>query len=183
MNENIKRTAKENRYSQICGVINTGIYAYLMYKDKLYGTAVYDLVYCIPIQIYTFYTWGKDKSGKNKKEISRFSYKQRIIIIFIVSTVIVIYSYFANMFNKNYFYALVDSFSIILGMVGLYFVSQKRIEQWYAFIISNIITIIYWIIKCIETINNLPMLLMWTIYLINNSYGLYTWTKKLNDNK
>ena len=76
-------TAKENRYSQLCGVVNTGIYAYLMYKDKLYGTAVYDLFYCIPLQIYTFYTWGKDKSGKNKKEITRFTNNKRTLICII----------------------------------------------------------------------------------------------------
>ena len=86
-------------------------------------------------------------------------------------------------FNINYSFALVDGITVILGMLGLYLVSQKKIEQWYAFIISNIVTLIYWSIKCIQSINNLPMLLMWLVYLVNNSYGLYTWTKKLNNKK
>ena len=172
--------AKEKRISQIFGIVSTAIYGLLMYNGGLYGTSIYDFVYCIPIQIYTFYTWGKNKDGKNKKEISRYSNIQRIIFILIVIVLTLIYVLVASKLSVNF--PLVDGVSIILGLFGMYFVSQKKIEQWYAFIISNIVTIVYWTILCAQDISNLPMLLMWAVYIINNSYGLYLWTKKIKAN-
>ena len=170
----------ENKYGQICGVINTGIYGVIMFSTGLYGTAVYDLLYCVPMQIYTFFTWGKDKTGKNKKEISRYTNVQREMGLIAVVIVILIYTAVATKLNVNF--ALIDGISIILGALGMYFTSQKKVEQWYLFIINNIAMIFLWVIKVMESTSNLPMLLMWIVYLINNTYGLISWNKKLKTN-
>ena len=172
---------KENKYGQLFGITNTAIYGYLMFMDGLYGTTIYDYLYCIPIQIFTFFTWGKDKTGKNKKEISRFTNEERLLIVVTLVLLVTMYILIAPKFNVNY--ALVDGISIIVGAFGMYFVSQKKIENWHLFIITNIVTIAYWGLKCMESISHIPMLAMWAIYLINNSFGLYEWHKKLKDKK
>lgn len=167
----------ENRYGQLFGIVNSALYGIIMYSIGVYGTAIYDFIYCIPIQIYTFFTWGKDKNGKKKLEISRLTAMQRVLLIIATALVIAIYCIVAPKFNVQF--ALVDGISIILGVVGLYMTSRKKVEQWYTFIISNIAMIVLWTVKCIENILNIPMLVMWLIYLVNNCYGLYSWSKKL----
>ena len=171
-------TVFENKYGQLFGVINSGLYGIILFTSGVYGTAIYDFVYCAPMQIYTFFTWGKDRTGKNKLNISRFSMLTRIFMTVAIAIIIAIYCVIATRLNVQF--ALVDGISIILGVVGLYLTSRKKIEQWYVFIISNIAMLSLWGIKCMENISNTPMLLMWIIYLINNIYGLYTWTKKMN---
>lgn len=172
-------TAVENRYGQLFGIVNSALYGYILFGNGVYGTAVYDFLYCIPMQIYTFFSWGKDKAGKEKTEISRCSKVTRILLILITTLVVLVYCIVATKFNFNF--ALVDGISIILGFIGLYMTSKKKIEQWYCFIISNIGMIGMWSIECIENISNLPMLLMWLVYLVNNTYGLISWTKKLKN--
>jgi len=174
----------ENRYGQLFGIVNSVLYGIIMYNNGVYGTAIYDFVYCVPMQAYTFFTWGKDKDGKNKVNISRYTSIQRVLITVVTALVISSYCIIANRLNVKF--ALVDGISIILGVVGLYMTSKKKIEQWYTFIITNIAMMILWGIKCTENISNIPMLVMWLIYLINNIYGLYTWwnkIKKLNREK
>lgn len=176
--------AFENKWGQLFGLVNSVLYGYIMFNNGIYGTAIYDIIYCFPMQAYTFFTWGKDKTGKNRTEISRLTTMQRIALTICTSLVITIYCIIAPKFNVQF--ALVDGISIILGIVGLYMTSRKKIEQWYTFIISNIAMLGLWGIKCTEDITNAPMLIMWCIYFINNSYGLYSWTKKLkkqNTNK
>lgn len=167
----------ENRYGQLFGIVNSILYGIIMYNSGVYGTAIYDIIYCIPMQAYTFFTWGKDKDGKNKIDISRYTALQRICITVATALVIAIYSIVANKLNVQF--ALVDGISIILGIVGLYMTSKKKIEQWFTFIISNIAMLALWSIKCIENISNIPMLVMWIVYLVNNIYGLYVWNGKL----
>lgn len=171
----------EKRFGQVFGMINSILYAMIMYSNGLYGTAIYDIAYCFPLQIYTFFNWGrKDKEGKAVVQISRYDVRQRIVIFTLLAIMIVLYAYVANMLNIQF--ALVDGMSIILGAVGLWMTSKKKIEQWTVFITANIATIVMWSIKSIENIQNIPMLAMWIVYLINNSCGLYSWHKKLKAN-
>ena len=171
----------ENKWGQLFGVVNSALYGYIMFSNGVYGTAIYDIVYCVPMQIYTFFTWGKDKQGKNRTEISRLTTLQRVVLSIATAAVITVYCIVAPKLNVQF--ALVDGISIILGLVGLYMTSRKKIEQWYTYIISNIAMLGLWGVKCTEDITNMPMLVMWSIYLINNCYGLYSWTKKLKAKK
>ena len=168
---------KENRFGQLFGIVNTSIYGYLMFKDGLYGTSLYDFLYCVPIQIYTFFAWKKDLNGKSKKEISKYTHTQTIFIFTFLTLLITTYSLLATKVT----YTFVDGVSIILGAFGLYANSQKKLEGWYAFIISNIVTIIYWIIKGFNDISSIPMIAMWSFFLIYNVSGLYSWNKKLKN--
>lgn len=170
-------TVLENKYGQLFGMVNSALYGYIMFSNNVYGTAIYDIIYCVPMQIYTFFTWGRNKEGKNRTEISILTTLQRVLLTIGTATVISIYCIVAPKLSVQF--ALVDGISIILGIVGLYMTSRKKVEQWYMFIISNIAMLAMWGIKCVEDITNMPMLVMWCIYLINNCYGLYSWSKKL----
>ena len=170
-------TVLENKYGQLFGIVNSALYGYIMFSNGVYGTAIYDVAYCVPMQIYTFFTWSKDKSGKERTSISKYTARHRIIIFVALALAIGVYSIVANRLSVQF--ALVDGISIIFGVVGLYMISKKKVEQWYLFIISNIAMLALWSIKCVENITNMPMLVMWVVYLVNNCYGLFTWSKKL----
>ena len=170
-------TATENRYGQLFGMVNSGLYGIIMFNNKIFGTAIYDFIYCIPIQIYTFINWGKNKQGEEKTKVSTYTKSQRAIILLLTILLVSIYCIIVTKFNFQF--ALIDGISIILGVVGLYMTSKKKLEQWYVFIVSNIAMFVLWSIKTVEDISNLPMLLMWIIYFVNNSYGLFSWSRKI----
>lgn len=171
----------ENKYGQFFGVLNSLLNAILMYSNGVYGTFVYNMVYCIPIQVYTFFTWGKDKFGKDRTVISRYNNRQRILIIFITTIAVASYTYIATKLNVQF--AFVDGICIILGILGLYMTSRKKIEQWLCYIVTNIAMLVLWTIKCVENINNIPMTIMCIIFMLNNIYGWSVWRKKLNGEK
>jgi len=173
-------TVFENRYGQLFGVINSFLYGIIMYSNGVYGTSLYNLIYCIPMQIYTFFVWGKDKNGKNKLEVSRYKDVQRLAIWLVILVVVAAYAMVASKLNVQF--ALIDGLSIILGIAGLYMTSHKKVEQWHMFIVSNIAMLALWGIKCFRDITNIPMLVMWLVYLVNNIYGLCEWNKKIEKN-
>lgn len=174
-------TVFENRYGQIFGVANSLLYGIIMYSNGVFGTSIYNFVYCIPMQIYTFFTWGKDKEGKNKLKVSRYSDVQRLLIWIIILVAATIYAIVATHLNVKF--ALVDGLSIILGIAGLYMTSKKKVEQWHMFIVSNIAMLALWGIKSVQDSTNIPMVAMWVVYLVNNIYGLVEWNKKIKQNE
>lgn len=173
-------TVFENRFGQIFGIVNSLLYGIIMYSNGVVGTSIYNFLYCIPMQIYTFFTWGKDKQGKNKLKVSRYTDVQRLLIWIVILVITAIYTVVATKFNVNF--ALIDGLAIILGVAGLYMTSRKKVEQWHMFIVSNFAMIALWVIKCIENITNIPMLIMWLVYLVNNIYGLCEWNRKIKKN-
>ena len=72
----------------------------------------------------------------------------------------------------------VTKVTLILGILGMYLMSNKYIDQFYVWIVSDIANIILWINLTIQNSNNLPILLMWVILLINSTYANILWRKK-----
>ena len=52
---------------------------------------------------------------------------------------------------------------------------KQYLEQWYLWIIVNIVSIIMWIISLSQGFGDFATLLMWILYLLNSLYGLYKW--------
>ncbi len=173
-------TVFENRVGQLFGIANSLLYGIIMYSNGVYGTSIYNFVYCIPMQTYTFFNWGKNKNGNKKLRVSRYTDLQRLAIWLVILLVVACYTVIATKLNVRY--ALVDGLSIILGVAGLYMTASKKVEQWHMFIVSNVAMIALWTIKCIQDITNIPMLIMWLVYLTNNIYGLCEWNKKIKKN-
>ena len=173
-------TVFENRFGQLFGVVNSLLYGIIMYSNGVWGTSIYNFIYCIPMQIYTFFTWGKDKEGKNKLKVSRYTDVQRLLIWVMILVITALYTVVATKLNVNF--ALIDGLAIILGVAGLYMTSKKKVEQWHMFIVSNIAMLALWTVKCVQDITNIPMLIMWVVYLVNNIYGLCQWNKKIKKN-
>jgi len=172
--------AKEKRTSQVFGFINTAIYAYLMFSDKVYGSAIYNAFYCLPMLVYTYFTWGKSKE-KSKLKVTSYSITDRCHLIMGAIILVTVYYVIATRFGVNY--ALVDALTITCGVFGMYAISKKKIEQWYAFIIVNIANISMWIIESIKNPSNATMVLMFVIYMINNIYGFFVWKKQIKKDK
>ena len=168
--------AKQSRTSQIFGLVNTAIYAYLMFNDKLYGSAIYNGLYCLPMLIYTYFKWAKTKEN-NKLEVSSYSINQRCYFIMVAIAIITLYYAIATKLGVNY--ALVDALTITCGGFGMFAVSKKKIEQWYAFIFLNIANISMWIVESVKDMSNITMIFMFVVYTISNIYGLFIWKNEM----
>lgn len=173
--------AKEKRSSQIFGFINTAIYAWLMFEDRVYGSAIYNGLYCLPMLVYTYINWGKNSDNKENKKlkIATYSVKKRCQLIIAAIAIITVYYIVASNLGVNY--ALLDAIAIICGAFGMYAISKKQIEQWYSFIIVNIANISMWLMETIKDGSNVTMVLMFVIYTLNNIYGLNEWKKSIKE--
>lgn len=55
---------------------------------------------------------------------------------------------------------------------------QRYAEQWFMWIVVNVLTIILWLVTLLTSGgNDWAMLVMWTAFLINSVYGYINWLR------
>lgn len=159
------------------GIINVTIYGYILFTEKIYGGALYNVVYCLPMLIWGYIKWKKVKTEQNSG-VKKFSLGNRIFLGTIFSIIIMIYALILNKIGSSN--SILDSITTVLGFLAIYLMSNKYIEQWFVWIVVNLAGTILWIILTMQNFGNMPMALMWGVYLVNSIYGYITWNNRYN---
>lgn len=171
---------KEIRFSHILGAIYTSLYAIVLWKEGLYGNALYNIIYCVPVIIYAYIIWGV-KKDKNSLEpmvvISKLKSIKRLLLFVLLMLVTALYTSIAKEIGINF--VLVDAINIIFGFTGMFLLAKKHIEQWFCFIIINVTNLVFWWMQSIGNISNITLLCLWAILLANNIYGYVSWNSML----
>lgn len=168
--------ARNYKLAPLFGIVNVFLYGFILLSQNMYGGFIYNVLYSLPMLIYGLYKWNK-VSGNKDSGIKSVDKKTKIAVGLLTFVIILIYSVILKNLGGNYF--ILDSMTSVLGYLGIFLLSNKYSEQWIVWIISNFANVILWISLTVENINNLPLLIMWLVYLINSFYGFYSWNKKV----
>lgn len=162
------------------GLSGTLCYAFIAFKNGLYGNLFLYLLYYFPMQIAGIFQWKKHLK-KNSFEIikTKLSKKERFIYIIaalVFSILLYILLYFLN--DKS---PVIDSVTSVLSVIGLILTVKRCIEQWYLWFIVNGLSVIMWIEAYLNGSNCFATILMWGTYFILSIYFLRDWSRELSD--
>lgn len=130
---------KENILLYPVGLIATLITVYLLFLAGYLGDMLINAYFSI-MSIYGWYRWAQKNEDESHIPISRTSFKEKIIgiILFGITIFVVyaIYTFFDYQINwDNY----VDIFTSGLFFTGMWFMANKKIENWTLWIIGDAI--------------------------------------------
>ncbi len=154
-------------FAIVCFLVNTVI---LLIKN-MYGSALYNLLYIIPLLCYGYYSTVKEKEFSIKK----LDNNVRIYLSGVGITLIVGIAIILHIFEVEF--ALLDTISLICGAISIFLISNRYIEQWVILILVNLSNAITWGILSFNNIVNLPNFLIYIMYIIISIYGLLYWRK------
>jgi nicotinamide mononucleotide transporter len=172
---------KENILVYPVGLINTVIYIYLSVKGDLYGEASVNVYYTV-MSIYGWIIWAKRDQQKNFVLHITYSNRKEWMyeILFFAGFYIAIY--FALQYLKTAFYAntipAADAFASATAYTGMWLMARKKVESWYWWIATNIISIPLYFIKSYVFTSFLFLVL-----LIMAFFGLAEWRKRANNSR
>lgn len=163
------------------GLMGTMCYAYISWKNQLFGNLLLYLIYYFPMQILGIFKWKKHLN-KNTGEIikTKLNNKERIMyftISAIVTTLFTILLYKLNDANP-----IIDAITTIFSITGLILTIKRAIEQWYLWAVVNTLSVIMWIEAYINGSNCFATILMWGVYTILAIYFLHNWKKEISEN-
>jgi len=189
------------------GIVNTIFYGYLAFMGGIYGDFMINIFFFLPTQFVGIYSWNKLTRKKQSKDVPM---RQLTIGKFVVIALFAIFAIFLfgqflygvdNWFtenlrhneafygmlaetfnlNSNQFGAYIDASTEVFQILAQIFMIMALKEQWFLWILTNIISIFMWTVIIIADPSSVswavPVLAMWIAFLINSFYGLYNWTK------
>ena len=167
---------KENILVFPIGIVSVLIYVYICFYAKLYADMGINFVYFV-MSIYGWYMWSRKDEKKKVLPISFCSVKEHIINIVMFVFFFIVLSYVL----KNYTDSNVpiwDSLTTAIFIVGMWLMALKKIENWIAWIIGDIISIPLYFYKGLVFTS-----LQFTIFLIIAVLGYIEWKKKFEEGR
>jgi len=123
------------------GLISTSIFVYLLFKWQLLGDMMINGYYFI-MSIYGWYVWTRKVDTENVTPISRVTKReQKFGIVIFVSTLVLVYEVYQFFEMWTNWVAYVDTLTTALFFVGMWLMAKRKIENWYFWIIADIISV------------------------------------------
>lgn len=158
------------------GLIATTITVYLLYKAAYFGDMMMNFYYSV-MSIYGWWNWSRTTNDSISLPISRTTFREKIIgLVLILITMIVtygVYSYFKNeILLENY----IDIFTSGIFFTAMWFMANKKLENWTLWIFADIITIPLYAYRGLGMLS-----LQYLIFTILAIQGYFAWKKSFNN--
>lgn len=160
----------------IYGILFTLTYTYICTINGLYGWIIFSIIFYLPVQIFGFINWFKNKNDETV-EMKNFTLKNSLIICSSIFAGSVILGFLLSLIPSQNL-AFLDSTSQIINVCGVVLVSLRFRECWYIWLANNVIDCFIWVINVINGASNAEMALIVSfIYFVMNIIGLACWIK------
>ena len=171
--------AKAKISNYIWGLINVVLYAYAAYTWKLYGDFMLNAFYFLPMQFVGWYIWTNPKFMTDKDDVVSLFLSNKARIAWVSVSVGLIFGYGLILKGIGGNTPFFDSTSTVLSVIAMILMAKLYMEQWIAWIIVDIATVIMWanIVFVEGGLFNFGILIMWIAWLINAVYGYFNWVK------
>ena len=168
---------KENILVYPTGIICTVITVYLLYINEYFGDMMMNFYYSV-MSIYGWWNWSRKKGSEHAVPISRTNAKEKIIGfgLFITTMIVTYVVYKANDYNLqivNY----IDIFTSGVFFTAMWFMANKKVENWTLWIFADIITIPLYAYRGLGMLS-----LQYLIFTILAIQGYLAWKKNLDNN-
>jgi nicotinamide mononucleotide transporter len=177
--------AKGSIWNYLFGIVNVSMYAYISYKASLYGDAVLNAFYYVPMQFIGWWQWRKRGAAVSETEADgngvqvkarRFSWSQRALLAAGCLAAVIAVGFVLRYFGDPQPFK--DSTTTVLSIVAQALMALAFMEQWALWIITNVVSVVMWSICVIRgEAHAALMLIMWIFYLLNSINGFRVWLK------
>jgi len=167
---NVTLVVRRSIWNYPFGIIMVSLYAKIFYEHQLYSDAILQ-VYFFFFQFYGLYYWlrGKSENGKvvvNPLPARRFQGYLAIALVFWV-----LWSYaMGQLTNASFPYW--DGAIAVLSMLAQFLLARKHFQNWYLWIVVNILAIGLFTVKDLQ-----PTAALYFVFLILSIIGLIRWRK------
>ncbi|MGB5459545.1 MAG: nicotinamide riboside transporter PnuC [Eudoraea sp.] len=157
------------------GIINTGIFVYILWVYGLLGDMLINAYY-FSMSIIGWYIWTRKVDAKHFIPITKTNSQEKKWSIFLFISAVVFVSLVYTLFDKfNSWTAYVDTLTTAIFFVGMWLMAKKKLENWTYWIIGNVITVPLYLYKGLIFTS-----LQYFLFTIIAIYGYMAWKKNLN---
>ena len=168
-------SVRANRYAFLVGAGNCVLYTVAYLIEGVYFSAANAFLVSMPIQIFSFFVWRRHKTDNTRSELIKMKWWQLLLSVAAVFPAWAI-CYFGISGLLGGTEPLLDSFTLVLGILISVLIAFRYIEGQYFNFISCLIGLVMWISICIESPNNINYLIIACYNLFRTVQATVNWT-------
>lgn len=167
---------KEHIWVYPTGLVATIITTYLLYTVAYYGDMMMNVYYTI-MSIYGWYNWSRVKNHETVVKISRTNTREKWIgVVMFVITLGFTYAVYKGFGKTLELTNYIDIFTSGLFFTAMWYMAQKKLENWTLWIIADFITVPLYAYRGMGMLS-----LQYVIFTVLAIQGYRAWRKKITD--
>ncbi len=167
---------KQKIWCWIFGIINVFLYIFVFFASGLYGDMVLQTFYLF-MSVYGLLNWiRKKKTNENSSGIVSIPLKTSLWVGLIIIISSGVFGYILDEYTNSTI-PYWDGITTSLGITGTWMTARKYLENWWVWIIANIINIGVYYYKELY-----PTIVFYFVMLILAVVGYYEWKRSYEKN-
>ena len=170
--------AKGNVWAQILMILFSILYGIISYRFRYWGEMITYLGMTLPMAVWSTITWVKNPSKKNKNEVAIQRLNSKHIVALIFSTFIVTWVFYLILRLFSTPNIGFSTISITTSFVAAALTMLRSSYYALAYASNDIVLIVLWSLASIENPVYMPVIVIFSIFFLNDMYGFISWRRR-----
>lgn len=170
--------AKGDAFGLMLMLCFSAVYSVVSYFFGYYGEMLIYLCMQMPVCTVSLVSWLKNPGKKGGGEVKVGKLTRTYAVVLCVSAVAVTTAFYFILRAFNTENLIVSTISVGTSFVALFLMVLRVPAYAAAFTLNDIVLIVLWSFACSRSLNYIPMVVCFSIFLINDIYGFISWTKR-----
>ena len=168
--------AKGLPIGNLFGIVLVALYAYISYESKLYGESILYVIAMLPLFIYSFINWFKNRRNDNTVIAYNISgFEWAVVSCFQPIAFVGIY-FFLDVLKTELL--LFSTLSFVSQIYALYLGARRCKYSFLWYLVNDIVLIVLWTSLAINGNNDaLPIAMGMVMNCVYDIYGVINWEK------
>ncbi len=154
------------------------IYSFVSYTFGYYGESLIYLCMQLPVSTASLITWLKNPYKKGAAEVKVGKLTPKYALIIAISAVLVTTAFYFILRAFNTENLIPSTISVATSFIALFLMCLRVPFYSVAFMLNDVVLIVLWSLACVRSINYVPMVVCFSVFLLNDLYGFYNWNKR-----
>ena len=169
--------AKGYVIGQVLIIIFSLFYAVVSYKNQYYGEMITYLFMTAPMAFIALIQWMKNPYGETNEVKVRSKLTTGHTIFLIISSILVTAIFYFILKVLGNASLLVSTLSITTSYVAAYLTAARVPYYALGYALNDVVLIILWVAASIKSSENIPLLVNFSVFLMNDLYGFISCKK------
>lgn len=169
---NVYLAARASLWNWFFGIITVSLYAIIFFHSKLYADMSLQFIF-LALQFYGWYQWLHGGNHHAALEVRKADNKIYLTALIATLTLYTVIAYVLKNYTDSTTIAI-DSFTTALSLVAQWMMSKKWIENWWLWMLVDVISIRMYLIKHLYFTTGL-----YALFFIICMLGYFTWRRYL----
>jgi len=168
--------AKGDVYGQVLTIVFSLLYGIVSWRFRYWGEMITYIGMTLPSAAVTLVSWLKHPyRDTDEVEVAHLTGKKAAVMLSLSAAVTVAFYFILSALNTpNLAFSTLSVFTSFAACTLL----LMRLPYYaVAYACNDIVLIVLWVLASVKDVQYLPMVLCFTMFLINDLYGFYSWRK------